>query len=1036
MTRLVKNAAYYQSRLSDLSISQKRKYASLLHQAQSRRILTIPMAQLCEELELEYTKDSFEQNVKYEYAAIGKLLSEFGLKLVPGFIPCDLGFNDIIFVTVKPNMQHDEDCAYVSDLIAKKRPPMPKDMAHITRMNLKLTNYNIILRLFEALGVLGKEHLCTQQRMTLNTIISNLQLPHEGADFLRSCYTYAGEQHNYLCDFYDKEYCFKPLKPEQQENVIKYLALIAAQSTFKPVFSKDYPYLDKLMHEFSLLEEEHNAGIHKYPAFNTLPKVEGVFSQENLKSHLGTGLKAKFSAIYTNLRRLNQDKVIKEHIPEFKQELQATFFANMHLPSWAIAGLKDKVNKASPSFFKAIPKIDEIFFKEARSLISPCREAGFFYWTHNKNIPLAYPWVVDGDADAKRILEDSSLCELKDYLTKPALDDIDQELRLVHSLFFGLIIHNALQGYDPKRSDLLMKMLDAELNKYQYPLLFIKTFYYVLFGIDMKNPSLPKEQVVLGLCCFPSLLSLLIYKIYDFYKEDLDLCPKRLIFYFKLYGIRAVLDNFHLHSVYLQRPLALKLILKLSIALTSSLGDKICDFVTCENDPQGKTLAELAQTAQFTKPYKTLLDQIFSKTLLSPLLTAAFYKQNAPFQFSVNKDFLKKFYALVEPCSIHFDYLLSVNADDNLMLVDLMLNKLSDLSKETLKAKLLNMDFASDEELCRVLSLRWSPELCRSLKHELLKLGLICIPSDNLLPKKLSRHFHHHKFVALKPLKDHVTVKFIEKLQAAQFAYLLFYYAIGKVTFIKELTDFFVTPEDENAFLKGFLDNLAVMATSSKSFLKEQLKEVYASDHSLNYFKDVRECVRFLSRKAVFQFNFNPLLLTRIKDLYAIMHLQERDLISRQNPRLTGIGDKPKKPVFSNLNPELIRSKLQESAQVQDVIAKIRDENDPNATVEISKTNTEVKEIKEEKKEEVKTKIQLPNEAIYKLLHAIYTEGVEIMDLNEFQGLCLSLKFMSMDVAVEEVNDFCYDTFDEPLFDLAPEENQVYITTSLLMQIF
>ena len=58
------------------------------------------------------------------------------------------------------------------------------------------------------------------------------------------------------------------------------------------------------------------------------------------------------------------------------------------------------------------------------------------------------------------------------------------------------------------------------------------------------------------------------------------------------------------------------------------------------------------------------------------------------------------------------------------------------------------------------------------------------------------------------------------------------------------------------------------------------------------------------------------------------------------------------------------------------------------------------------------------------------------MDLNEFQGLCLSLKFMSMDVAVEEVNDFCYDTFDEPLFDLAPEENQVYITTSLLMQIF
>ena len=43
---------------------------------------------------------------------------------------------------------------------------------------------------------------------------------------------------------------------------------------------------------------------------------------------------------------------------------------------------------------------------------------------------------------------------------------------------------------------------------------------------------------------------------------------------------------------------------------------------------------------------------------------------------------------------------------------------------------------------------------------------------------------------------------------------------------------------------------------------------------------------------------------------------------------------------------------------------------------------------------------------------------------------------MSMGVAVEEVNDWSYETFDEPLFDVAPEENQIYITLSLLSEIF
>ena len=158
-------------------------------------------------------------------------------------------------------------------------------------------------------------------------------------------------------------------------------------------------------------------------------------------------------------------------------------------------------------------------------------------------------------------------------------------------------------------------------------------------------------------------------------------------------------------------------------------------------------------------------------------------------------------------------------------------------------------------------------------------------------------------------------------------------------------------------------------------------------------------------------------------------------------------------PIFSNLDSNLIKSKLKESAQLQDVIAKIKDENSTDDKFAAKESLENVNKMEnaeacpsafsahkdtQNNKQEAKaeTKVPLPSDAVYKLLHAIYTENTEIMDLNEFQGLCLSLKFMSMNVAVEEVNDWSYENFDEPLFDLAPEENQVYITVSLLSEIF
>ena len=62
-------------------------------------------------------------------------------------------FEDEVFVTKKPDLNNDEDCSYVRELIKSKRQVTAKDGIHISRMNEKLANYNVLLRVFESLSV-------------------------------------------------------------------------------------------------------------------------------------------------------------------------------------------------------------------------------------------------------------------------------------------------------------------------------------------------------------------------------------------------------------------------------------------------------------------------------------------------------------------------------------------------------------------------------------------------------------------------------------------------------------------------------------------------------------------------------------------------------------------------------------------------------------------------------------------------------------------------------------------------------------------
>ena len=132
-----------------------------------------------------------------------------------------------------------------------------------------------------------------------------------------------------------------------------------------------------------------------------------------------------------------------------------------------------------------------------------------------------------------------------------------------------------------------------------------------------------------------------------------------------------------------------------------------------------------------------------------------------------------------------------------------------------------------------------------------------------------------------------------------------------------------------------------------------------------------------------------------------------------------------------------------QSSQIQNVIEQIRidegnieaddlqeniSQNQEDISEKASSTNTSSAESESSNDNGIK----LPNEACRKLVEAIKAQNSDVIDLNEFNGICLSLKFMSKDAAIEELNDWSYENFDDPLFDVAPEENCVYITEDIL----
>lgn len=77
------------------------------------------------------------------------------------------------------------------------------------------------------------------------------------------------------------------------------------------------------------------------------------------------------------------------------------------------------------------------------------------------------------------------------------------------------------------------------------------------------------------------------------------------------------------------------------------------------------------------------------------------------------------------------------------------------------------------------------------------------------------------------------------------------------------------------------------------------------------------------------------------------------------------------------------------------------------------------------------------NPKLKALLDSLQAQGTDVMVYNEFNGLCLSHGLISGDYSIEALNDYAFDTYDEPVLEKEGQgpDAVVYITLDLLEQM-
>lgn len=1043
-TKTVRNADFYLGRLKDLPAAFLRAVKTLKTDTVSKRILPVSVLELCHSLGLEYDKFSFENDRKHAYAAMGELLEHFELKLVPCSIPVDLEFTGTVFLTSKPNLANDEDIALVRDIIASGRNPRQSDYVHILRMNEKLANYNIMLRVFEALFCVAPGRLAAHQRVYLNSLLGELILPIEGLSYLRACFTYAIEVRNCHCDYTDKKSCFKDLDADKVERECLYLSEIGARGAVRQCQCQDFPFAEKL-----------NASLQQ--AYLSIPGdelmlLEGMRLDESpspkskkkylLKGQLqalknGATAAAKSSSDTPAVNEALADACVDTTLNDLKK--------GSRLPDKLMAFVEERLRAEKYLACASAPDFAKL--RLARIEGQGLRPAAFLYCGYGFPALNYWPFILCTDNDPAQALGQPGGAHFARFLKKPALplkstdEYVQNELQLCRQIFFALIIEAPLKKRSGEELSQIIKDLKNELayagDEFRPTLCAIYALHRVLTSrssaADARDPLLLN-----GLYAVPALLTLYLVRARlehegspdEFLKRHEAVLRLRLLQYVsdrvsKLRRIRTVKNC---GPEFIEYALG---ILK-DVDVTQWFGSARADVAT------GAAAREPVPCPD--RIFQDMLNHPFVKTLTGPLLERDVAARCGLGDLFLKKGDLGSLESRVLAHAPELIYLNTMAAGARDPLASMLCGRISDSEMSRIRLKLLGTSFASAADLSATLSAPGSRVPDEVVTSALRSCALLQVPLDAALPRELRQAVQSRGFIDC-PRELLFDESFMGRLGAAQLALIVYReitpggsaasvlarrVADGDALRHKTAADFLKKLEDQSKNLRPVGDATYV--------------RLYENSHHLETFSFFIACLKQVMRESLAHSVFAVYEQRRFAHIFTLMHQKLQDK--------SGAGVLPRHG-FDNLDLGEISSKISESREAQSVISRLVDEGERAETGGSVIESAVSQGMKDEPPAEIPATVpDLPqaapaapapasshgglSEASLKLIVAVAAQRSDMMDRREFDGLCMSMGFMSGDAAIEEINDVSYEECGEPLFESAPEEQAVYISCDLL----
>lgn len=1015
------NISYYIKNPNDIDHKTKKNFLKVQQLVKSKNFYKSSIYNLIINV-LEFDPSELDDNLLQVHVKLKQLLNIFNLQILPPHLAINQNLQDPIYIIDKINLNNDADIAVVKELNAKAKLTK-MDLNRINIATEKINNFNIMLRVFEALFVIAPQ-LNSAQKDFLVDKIYNLTLPHEATRYFIAYFSYISENSNPIYDFNQKDNFFAYLDSASNFKIIYLLAQIASKSHKTCNFISSYPYLEQLLQTYFKIKPNNHEifKIDNSLDFKLLSYYRDLRNIEDIEikycSFLFEKVQANALIRLSEIPKLQLSTAIKENIQNFYQYSFASFKGNKLISQQSLD------NFAAKNRDLYIPNINniDILIDTTHLADKTKNQLHFLCKSKDKLICLGYPFI---KPDCSELAANKDLYAYWTTYEKNALYDdnlgYNQELFL-SNLTFCLILLPAInqKGYSIA-TNIFEKL---RLTKITYATKIYALFMY-LYIIDSKYTKTIDQDLKSFILSNEQLRKGLFYRICKDYTY-IGQIPSNLRFIinyvltYDFFKIKTSKYNYHTQA-------------------------KVPD--------SNNRLVDLFSEIYAALEIKKFLNLKNEKAIIEK------YKYN----HTIKSNFLPKNFGQNPLCEIFSNVIALENNVFNCCKLNYSNKEIVDTLNNEIDTAISNISIEEEHTKATASKNKMLTNQNKNIYDiykniiailSVLRLNHQCfapVSATSVLSKVIDiKIIQEHCTIFLTNNKLSYNVDLVENLISLDSIIEAFVFIENPSTnFDRTIQSIILNLKIENNDLKMFLFEYCRAAYKyyANIFTNNKNHNHYLTKLARNFrdkikylFNDKSSQDQFIHNIAKTSFknnNFNKLVAKNIEHFFYEIDIPFtllQDILIQQS-------------VYNKNNLDLakIKQKMRESTEISNVISAIKVQDvitiTTSDTTDINNATAIIDEIKIQDSDTLTENTQASNiyqlePSVLKLLNLIYEHLEDDTILKEQLITCVKqCEFMSLAVALEQLNDISYEKFDEALLDYDEEDSIVYVTVAILNKL-